>query len=203
MSLQQDNSPVKVLAIAIFFLAGIGINRIPPAHAMTMNELKAQFQEETGKSWKMATTDEKHDFVQKTTEHTQVERDQKKDGGGGFRKLLLGATIEARTQYEKKYGQSWDDATPKEQEAFLSGYKKQQREEKQRKDQEQSIKQREETARKQAEIIRKEQQKRQKEEAAAAAKRAAEEKKRASQRKLSEALERIRREREELQQRRR
>lgn len=190
----------------MFFLSWAGIGRASVVHAMTMDEFKAQFEGETGKSWDTAIMDEKRDFVRKTTERTEEQRTlqhgEKEDSAGDVhREWIRGVLIEVRTQYEKEYGQDWDEAAPEDQEAFLIKYKKQRQEEEQLKQYqllEESMIQQEKEAQKQMEIMMREQRKVEEEQKRVEKERAMQAEREAERQKLQDTLDRIQKMRDEF-----
>lgn len=115
------------VALIVFTLAFICVNRAAFAEDMSMDAIHAEFQQATGKTWESATSEEKRDFVGahiKTAEQTLQENRKKtvalEDKTSNLRRV---ASVEVRKEFIKEHEKDWDEATAEEQEAFLKEYK--------------------------------------------------------------------------------
>ncbi len=107
---------------------------MPPAGSwaeeMSMDVVQAKFEQETGKSWKDATAEEKRNFVAKFNP-PKVRQDNKTDNAPTGDAANQMANIEVRTQFQRENNKDWERATPEEQEAFLQQYQKKKKKENQ------------------------------------------------------------------------
>ncbi len=193
----------------LILLAITSLGRLSYAEEMSMDAFQKKFEQETGKTWASATSEEKLDFVNGQQKIYQQKpekiREQLPEPAERSSGLLREVNVAVRKQFLEETRKAWEEGTAQEQETFLNKYKERMRKEALKEGQKERAaealertKQREKDAElraKQKAIRVDEKQKRDK-------KRALEEKKRVERKKLEDTARKFKQMREKFRQKR-
>ena len=126
------------LIATIFFLQILWSAESSFAGGVSMDTFRKEFEQKTGKSWEMATREEKRDFVRQNNATAQTRETQTANSEGigtpNQRPLVAGATLKVRTQFKRQTGKDWTEITPAEQKEFLMEFRQNEQKEKQSKE---------------------------------------------------------------------
>ena len=123
MKIRLKSASLIILSSVAFWL----ITSTVYAGPFSMEEVRSQYQQETGKDWEGASADEKKEFldileIRKKANNSSFEKkgrlEELKDAGQQKER----AQYNVRQSFENETGISWDDATEEQQERFQTKY---------------------------------------------------------------------------------
>ena len=123
MKIGLKSASLIILSSVAFWL----ITSTVYAGPLSMEEVRSQYQQETGKDWEGASADEKKEFLDILETRKKV-NGSTFDKGGKLEVLKDAGQQKERAQYnvrqsfENEKGISWDDATVKQQEMYQKEY---------------------------------------------------------------------------------